>query len=176
MKNKLFVLLTLLFLLTGCNQSKISNNPVEEFMEPDPGLYVELMPAIREYFYLRKQAMLLNDSTDFYENYPDLLKDVDLAKGINAETKFFEYTHSQKPFDGNILPDFYERMAVKQTETETQVLLHGIELYLWKNIHSEYDEFGGEFKIVLFMRQQESGWQIFKTDEVTLDEWKSFQP
>lgn len=147
-----------------------------DFQDPDPEIYVSLMPAIREYFLYRKQAIILNDMTAFYERYPDLTSNTDMARGINNEAHIVTSIAGVNPFDGDISIEHYERIKVFQTGTETQVLVHGNELYLWKNDENEFDHSGGEFKIVLFMRDQDGTWQIYKTDQVTIAEWKDFQP
>ena len=83
--------------------------------------------------------------------------------------------HGLDPIDGNIHPAYYEKIKVHQSETGVQVLIHGMELYLQKNAQGEFSESGGEFELVLFMRQEGDLWQVYQTDEVTLQEWKGLE-
>lgn len=134
------------------------------------------MPALLEYFYLRKQAVLSGETEAFYKRLPDLEVNTNTERGINTESTFISNMHALSPVDGNIMPEFYEKIKISQSEEGIQVLVHGIELYTIINSRGEYSESGGEFKIKFSMRQAGKNWQIFKTDVVTLQEWKNFKP
>jgi hypothetical protein len=146
------------------------------FVEPDPETYVRVLPAVLEYFYYRKKAMVAGNVEDLWAHYPELKNGVDAPKGINAESFFISNYQALKLFDGNISPEEYERFKVNGETDEIQVLVHGMELYLFLDEKGQYSESGGEFKIVLYLRIQDDGWEVFKTDEVMQDEWQQFNP
>lgn len=161
-----------MILISGCAPGAVSEP--SGFTEPDPETYVSLMPSILEYFHYRKEAVITGDMDSFYARYPSLQGDGDIAAGVNAEAFFVENMQGLAPFDGDIHPEYYHKIRVRRSGEEIQVLLHGMELYLWKNEEGAFDRSGGEFKLVLFMRQAGEGWDVYRTDEVTLAEWKSF--
>lgn len=148
---------------------------ISDFSELDPETYVTLMPAIREYFYYRKQAVISGNTEELWQHYPGLSQDIDVEAGINAEGFHIQNYHGLKPFDGNILPEYYERLKINETPAGFEVLLHGMELYLWKD-GNNFDESGGEFKIVLYLRQEDAVWVVYKTDQVTQMEWNQSIP
>lgn len=160
-------------LLSAC--LPIKTIEFSEFKEPEPEIYVSIMPAVLEYFFFRKQAVLSGDLNTFYQRYPELEFGTDIEKGINTESRFISNMHGLDPIDGNIHPAYYEKIKVHQSETGVQVLIHGMELYLQKNAQGEFSESGGEFELVLFMRQEGDLWQVYQTDEVTLQEWKGLE-
>ena len=57
-----------------------------------------------------------------------------------------------------------------------EILTHGIELYLYRDAAGNFSQTGGEFKIVLYLRPEGEGWTLFRTNQVTLAEWKDFNP
>jgi len=81
-----------------------------------------------------------------------------------------------KLFDGNIFPEAYEPIKVKVQSDETEVLVHGMELYLFLDENKEFTESGGEIKIVLYLHLKNGHWTVFKTDEVLQSEWQQFSP
>jgi len=163
------VLFIVISLLSACAPS--STIETSTFKEPDPETYVSLMPPVLEYFYYRKQAVLTGDVSAFYQRYPDLEHSTDIESGINSESKFISNMHAMAPVDGNILPEYYEKIKISQSENNIQVLVHGMELYLSKDSQGKFGESGGEFKLVLLMRQEGDTWQVYQTDELTLQEW-----
>lgn len=147
-----------------------------DFIEPDSETFVSLMPAIREYFYFRKKSVISGDTKDLWENFPELREGTDIEKGINSEEFIVANYQSLKPFDGNIFPEYYERFKVKVSNDGTEVLVHGMELYLWLDENNKFEDSGGEFKIVLYLHKKDSRWVVYKTDEVTISEWHQFSP
>jgi hypothetical protein len=148
---------------------------LSDFSDPDPEIYVSLMPAIREYFYYRKQAVISGNSEELLQHYPGLSQNIDIQAGINAEEFHVKNYQGLQPFDGNILPEYYERIIIKETPEGFEVLLHGMELYLWRD-GNNFDESGGEFKILLYLRQEDEVWTVYKTDQVTQMEWHQSLP
>ncbi|MFM6899150.1 MAG: hypothetical protein ACKPKF_18345, partial [Microcystis panniformis] len=141
-KNKLTViLLVLIALLTACSANRLSSvtstadststsdistsapASTSSFTEPDPETFVALMPALREYFYYRKQAVITSNIEELWTHFPELKNEVSIEQGINIVTNY----QSLKPFDGNIFPEHYERLRVKFTNGKVEVLVHGME-------------------------------------------------
>jgi hypothetical protein len=51
---------------------------------------------------------------------------------------------------------------------KAEVLVHGLELFLYKDEAGQYDDSGGEFKIVLFLSSQgNQNWTVDKTIDIT---------
>jgi len=132
------VLFTVLSLLYAC--APFNSVKSLAYAEPDPETYVSLLPPVLEYFHYRKQAVLTGDFQGFYTRYPDLEHNTNIESGINTESKLFSNMHAMAPFDCNILPEYYEKIKISQSENDVQVLVHG----------------RGEFKLVLYMRQHEN--------------------
>ena len=182
MKTKKFYLaLLVVLILTSCVPEDFNTQTVEpdnstEFIEPDPETFVALMPAVREYFYYRKKAVTSGNIEELWAQFPELRDGIDITQGINSEE--FTVTNYQglKPFDGNIFPEYYERLKVKLTNDEAEVLVHGMELYLCLDESGRFDDSGGEFKIVLYLHMRDGRWVVVKTDEVTIREWQQFSP
>jgi hypothetical protein len=170
MKNFFAVFMSAIFLLAACIPAKEAEFP--EFTEPDPETYVNLMQTLREYFYYRKQAVITGELDPFYERYPALDDGENVEDGINTEAWQVHSMQSLAPFDGNIFPEYYEKIRVREMEGEMQVLVHGMSLYLWKDSEGRFDESGGEFKMMIFLIEEDGNWQVYRTDEVTLKEWK----
>lgn len=147
-----------------------------EYAEPDPETCVDFMPIIREYFHYRKQAIILSNMDQFWARFPGLRQGVDIEKGINLEEFTMTGYKGLNPFDGNIFPEYYERIKVKMTPDGTEVLIHGMELYLWMDDYGNFSDSGGEFKIVLYLQKKGARWNVYKTDEVTLSEWHQSSP
>ncbi|MCD4674312.1 MAG: hypothetical protein K8R77_16745 [Anaerolineaceae bacterium] len=147
-----------------------------DFIEPDSETFVSLMPTIKEYLYFRKKSVISGDTKDLWENFPELREGTDIEKGINSEEFIVANYQSLKPFDGNIFPEYYERFKVKVSNDGTEVLVHGMELYLWLDENNKFKDSGGEFKIVLYLHKKDSRWVVYKTDEVTISEWHQFSP
>jgi len=170
MKNfRVVVMISLIFLL-ACTPA--ADDRFTEFSKPDPEIYVELMPVIREYFYYRKQAVLKSEMDVLYDRYPALETDINIDQGINIEASQVHHMQSLAPFDGDIFPEYYEKIRVWEEEDEVQFLVHGMALYLFMNPEGLFSESEGEFMMVIYAKYQGGNWQISKTDEVTLGEWK----
>ncbi len=54
-----------------------------------------------------------------------------------------------------------------------EILVHGMELYLWNNEDDTFNESGGEFKMVLTVRKEGNTWQIITKQTVSpFRKWK----
>ena len=58
----------------------------------------------------------------FYDRYQALQERINIDQGINLEANGVHCMQSLAPFDGNILPEYYEKIRVRETEGEIQVL------------------------------------------------------
>ena len=163
-------LILLLCLLMSCSPAAFTQK--NGFDSPDPDTYVSLMPYVREYFYYRKWAVINNDLGWFYNHYPSLAVGMDIDRGINVEGNHVRNLQSLTPIDGNIFPEFYEKIKIQEIDGKVQWQVHGMEIYLWKNAEGDFEESGGEFIMVLYLKNDGESWKIYKTDEVVLSEWK----
>jgi hypothetical protein len=149
---------------------------VADFTQSEPDTWVMLMPAVQEYFYYRKQAVVTGNIKVLWERYPALQNGADISKGINAEQSIIASYETLKPFDGNIFPEEYEHIKVKWLGDKAEVLVHGTELYLWRDTAGNFTNSGGEFKVILFLEKRNNRWHVYRTDEVTMAEWHDFSP
>jgi hypothetical protein len=161
-------------LLAAC--SPTTSVRTSSFIKPDPADYVSLAPAVWEYFHHRKAAVLTGNVDAFYVRYPDLIIDADPLQGINAEAFHAAALQSFDLVDGDIFPEYYEPLRVKTMPDHIEILTHGMELYLYRDPAGNLNQTGGEFKIVLYLRPDGDGWTLFRTDAVSLAEWKNFNP
>jgi hypothetical protein len=51
-----------------------------EFIEPDSETFVSLYPALLEYFYYRKQAVIRGDVQELWANFPELQNDKNIQQ------------------------------------------------------------------------------------------------
>jgi len=180
------VLVASIIFLASCSPANLSaptsvprvtaSSSASDFVEPDPETFVAFMPTVLEYFYYRKQAIITNDIETLWKQYPELRNTVNIEQGINSEEFTLKNYQGLKPFDGNISPEHYERFKVKLTNGEAEVLIHGMELYTFLDENNNFEESGGEFKIILYLQMKNGRWVVYKTDEVTIGEWQQFAP
>jgi hypothetical protein len=137
------------------------------FTDPNPETWVMLMPAVREYLYYRKEAVIAGNVEVLWAQYPELKVGADFSKGINAEEFFINNMQGLKPFDGNIFPEYYEQIKVNLLGESAEILIHGMELYLFVNETGKFDDSGGEFRIIIFLRHQDNQWIVFKTQDIS---------
>lgn len=165
-------------LLVGCQQKLAipdvldTKNDVEGFVEPELSDWVQYIKPVREYMYLRTQALLKNDINILWERYPALKEHINLAEGINVEQNELESLNKgHRLVDANYDIENYERIKVKTlNENEVIILVHGSILYL----ADDFEESGGEFLMQLFLRRNGDNWDVVKTDEYTLPEYKEW--
>ena len=186
-KNSIFtVLLVPIVFLVSCSSTNIptptsiprvaASSSTSDFLEPDPETFVAFLPTVLEYFYYRKQAIITNNIEALWTQYPELKNNVNIEQGINSEEFAVMNYQGLKPFDGNISPEHYERFKVKLTNGQAEVLVHGMELYIFLDENDSFQESGGEFKIILYLQMINKRWVVYKTDEVTIGEWQQFAP
>ena len=144
----------------------MSDSVSASFSEPDPETWVKFMYIVREYFYYRKKAMVAGSAEILWKRYPELKQGIDISKRINSEGNTISNYQGLKPFDGNVEPEGYERMKVKLSGENAEVLVHGSELYLYRDEAGNFEDSGGELEIVLFLRKDGNQWTLYKTMEV----------
>lgn len=128
-----------------------------------------VMPAIEEYFSIRKQAILSGDVAELHKRYPELAQGTDLRAGINSEAILVEQYRSPKTFDETLDLEYYEPIQVQVRNGTAKVVVHGLAGYL----HPEEIKSEGEFHLTLTLRQQNGLWTVLQTDEKTLEEYHS---
>ena len=142
----------------------------------DPALAAELLPVINEYLDLRVHSVIAGNTEALWSRFPDLALERDPTVGINAEPEHVEGFRSLKPIGGKIDPEHYEVTKFAATQGSVRADLHGQELYQLTAEGGGPGESGGEFLLSIVLREQESGWQVVKTDEVTLAEYHQSHP
>jgi hypothetical protein len=140
---------------------------ISSYPELDPETWVKVMPAVREYLYFRKKSIIAGNVEILWKQYPELKQGVDFSKGINSEEHTISNFQVLKPFDGNVTPEFYEKIKVILSDEHAQVLIHGWELYLYHDEAGKFDDTGGELKMVLFLRNEGNRWTVYKTIDVS---------
>lgn len=160
----------MLFTLMGCQQ--ISGPKKTEFIEPEPYDWVAYMKPVRAYMYYRTQAVVKNDITHLWKQYPALMVNHDLKQGINVEIDEVESLNSGfQLLDANYDVERYERIKVKElNKNAVIVLVHGSIAYL----RDDFDESSGEYLIEITLEQQGEHWTVVKTDEYTQPEYKEW--
>ena len=145
----------------------ISITPAD-FTEPDPATWVMLMKPVREYFYYRKMAIINANVQILWDHYPELKQGFDRSEGINIESFMVDMYQGMKPFDGNIYPEFYDKIKVIMGNGTAEVLVHGMELYTYKDNTGQFDDSGGELKIILVLSSpDDQNWTVVKTVDIT---------
>jgi hypothetical protein len=137
------------------------------FIDPNPETWVMLMPAVREYLYYRKKAVIAGNVEVLWEQYPELKVGSDFSQGINAEEFFINNMQGLRPFDGDIFPEYYEQMKVNVLGESAEVLIHGMELYLYIDETGKFEDSGSEFRIIIFLRHQDNQWTVYKTHDIS---------
>jgi len=137
-------------------------------MEPDPATWVMLMKPVRAYFYYRKMAVVNGNAQILWDHYPELKQGTDRSKGINIVSFMVDMYQGLKPFDGNIYPEFYDKIKVITGNGTAEVLVHGMELYTYKDNTGQFDDSGGELKIILVLSSPDNQtWAVVKTIDIT---------
>jgi hypothetical protein len=102
------------------------------FSEVNPNQWSMLMSPVREYLYYRKQAVVNGDVSQLWARYPELKQSAVPDQGINLEPAVIDSYQSFQPIDGNIEPEKYERLKAKVSGDQAEVIIHGMELYLYR--------------------------------------------
>lgn len=168
-----FILL-LSLILAGCAPTE--SPIISGFDEPDPETYLSLAPVVWEYFHHRKAAVLSGKIDAFYVQFPNLVIDAEPLQGINAEAFYVAGLQSFDLIDGDIFPEYYQPLRLKTMPDHIEILTHGMELYLYRDIAGNFNQTGGEFKIILYLRPDGDDWTLFRTHQITLAQWKDIDP
>jgi hypothetical protein len=149
-----------------------ANPDREHFAEPEPSDWVEYMKPLREYMYYRTQAVLNNEIRILWNRYPELQNHVDLTQGINAEQQGVNNLNdSFRLLDANFDVEGYDRIKVKKlSDREVVVLVHGSIQFL----RDDDEVTGGELLLEIHLKQEAGRWNVTKTDEYTLPEYKEW--
>jgi hypothetical protein len=128
---------------------------------------VGLEAAVREYFHVRKKALLAGDPQVLWKRYPELAQGMELGAGVNAERIAVESAKALRPIDIDFDLESYERISYELSGLNAQATVHGLEMYLLP----DFKPSGGEFKVTLYLRLGSDRWHVVRTDAVTLGEW-----
>ena len=162
--------------LFGCQQNpgetvnQIKEESVAGFIEPEASDWVKYNKLIMKYMYYRTQAVIHNDISLLWNQYPDLKVDYDFQKGVNVEK--YEVESLNKGFkliDANFSIESRDRLKVKVVnDEEVIVLVRGGIGY----VRNDFDESGGELLIEISLKLKNDRWTVVKTDEYTITEYK----
>lgn len=142
------------------------------FVEPEPSDWAEYIKPIREYMYYRTQAVINKDINILWNRYPALKENINLEEGINAEKQEVESLNKKfNLLDANYNIEGYERLKVKVLhENEAVVFVHGNIVYL----RDDFEESGSEYFMEIFLKRDGDSWNVVKTEEYTLPEYKAW--
>lgn len=143
---------------------------VEGFVEAEPSEWEKYARPVREYMYYRTQAVINNDIHILWNQYPKLKENINIEERINVEKYEVEFFNQEgKVLDANFDIEKYDRLQVKKiNENEAAVLVHASLVYLADN----FEEFGGERLIEIYLQRSGTSWEVVKTDEYTEEEYQ----
>ena len=137
--------------------------------EPSPPPPPALERAVHEYFHLRKRALVSADPAPFLARYPRLADTTSRTEGVNAEVWLARsraapggprYVDADvDPVAGGPLDWFVEGDSAR-------VRARGREMFLLE----DFTPSGGAFDLTIQLVRDGAGWQVVRTDEVTLAE------
>ncbi len=131
------------------------------FSAPDPQTFTELMPAVLEYLYYRKRAVISGETREFLDRYPALREGADAASGVNDEVRMIAiFKQAFTLIDGDIDPEHYERMKVRRNGASVEVIIHMLEIYL----RQDFSITGSELRLKLSLQQAAGTWTVVRTD------------
>jgi hypothetical protein len=140
------------------------------FATPAPATWVALMPAVREYLYYFKQAVVAGNVGVLWQRYPALQQGAGATtgEGKNVEGYYVDEYRPLHPFDGDMSPEDYAPIKVKLAGDRAEVLVHGSESYLRLNYDNAgkqfFDVTSAEFVVQLFLQRQAGTWTVVQTD------------
>jgi hypothetical protein len=137
--------------------------------EPPPPLPRGLERAVHEYFHLRKRALVAGDPAPLLARYPRLADTTARRQGVNAEV-WLARSRGAAPGPRYIDADVDARAAGPMEfllrGDSARVRVRGREMFLLE----DYTPSGGEFDLTLHLVRRGDGWEVVRTDEVTLAE------
>jgi hypothetical protein len=131
---------------------------------------VSLMPAVREYCYYLKQAIVSGNVGVLWQRYPALQQGANATTGagIDVESYYVNEYRQLHLFDGDISPEEYAPIRVKLGGDRAEVLVHGSESYLRLSYDNAgkpfFDVSSQEFVVQLFLQRQGGIWTVMQTD------------
>ncbi len=156
--------MTLLVALTLA--SCVASNPYRAADEQERG---EVIAAVRDYYGLRNRLTAGLEINDFWQTYPELSYDHDLARGINLEVTLWTWSHDPQLVRHNYKTDLesYQAIRVFVRANEAIAFVHGLESY--EHVVGSIPT-RGEFYTVLSLTRGGRAWTVVKTDEQMLGE------
>ena len=131
------------------------------FSEPDPRTFAEMMPAVLEYLYYRKRAVISGEPRELLDRYPALGAGAAAASGVNDEVRMVAiFKQAFTLIDGDIDPEHYERMKVRRNGASAEVIIHMLEIYLRQG----FSITGSEVRLKLSLQQVAGAWTVIRTD------------
>ena len=137
--------------------------------EPPPPLPRELERAVHEYFHLRKRALLTGDPAPLLARYPRLADTTARRQGVNAEVWLARSrgaSRNPRYIDADVDPRADGPVDFVLRGDSARVRVRGREMFLLE----DYTPSGGAFDLTLHLVRGAGGWEVVRTDEVTLAE------
>ena len=130
----------------------------------------DVVAAVRDYYALRDQLTAGLEINDFWQTYPELSYDHDLARGINLEVMLWKWSHDPQLVRLNYRTDLesYRPIRVFIRANEALATVHGLET--WEPRYVGSVPTSGEFRTVLNLRLTDGRWTVVRTDEQTMGE------
>ncbi|MFD1737492.1 hypothetical protein ACFSCX_13105 [Bacillus salitolerans] len=173
----IIIVLSCMFLLVSCEARQLmviapEKQDVNGFREPTPNEWADYIIPVREYLYLRTQAVVKNDISVLWNKYPNLKSPIRPKDGINSERYEVESLNRSFTFiDANFSEEGYGRLKMKEvSNTEIILLVHGGIGYL----RHDFQTSGGELLIELYLEYDGNEWNIIQSDEYMLPEYKEW--
>lgn|GEM_PF-3037265 len=135
-----------------------------------PATWVALMPAVREYCYYLKRAIVAGNVGVLWQRYPALQQGASATtgSGTNVESFYVDQYRQLHPFDGDISPESYAPIKVKLAGDRAEVLVHGSASYLrlsYDNAGKQFfDMSSAEFVVQLFLQRGAGTWTVVQTE------------
>lgn len=140
------------------------------FGTPAPAAAVALLPAVREYCYYLKKAILAGDVGVLWARYPALRSHAERSAGAgtNTEAYWVDLYRPLHPFDADISPEAYAPIVVKLAGDRADVAVHGWLSLLRPGYDSAGKEFfaesGAEFRVTLLLQRRQGTWTVVQTE------------
>ena len=130
-------------------------------------MYPDVVALVREFHDRYAAALLTCDVRKLWDRFPALATGQDLGRGVNIEGVRVPGLCGTRIARARFELERYEPLQVREHLGGTDVTVHGVE---WFEL-ADGNTSGGEFKKTFTLRRAASGWEVVRTDEVTLAEW-----
>ena len=142
---------------------------------PPPPPTPALERAVHEYFHLRKRALVSADPAPLLARYPRLADTTARTQGVNAEVWLARSRTAPggpRYVDADVDPVAGGPLEWAVEGDSARVRARGREMFLLE----DFTPSGGAFDLTIHLVRDGGGWQVVRTDEVTLAELHGVHP